>query len=331
LQGRILHLTGMLIKKPLTWIGLSGMACAAVAFATAVPAQAEAYPPSTSSCQYSNSVTQPNANYVKGITPGSTITISCAAGSFPDSSELIIIEASGLAAIVSPASAELDEVDLGSLQVVTTGSDGSLTDTYTVPATYSASDPNAVCPATQAQINAGLACDLVLVNSSLSPVNEAQLTYRGQGRPNRPTLHAKVTSVTRGVKTLTVSDDRGACPTPVTATSHCWWGAPVTGAPNPTAFAGIPGFEALVGNRLAANTISVSPAVYCQSGATAAACSGLPAGTLVPPALSGTITVRRGLGFVIVDEPDTTPYFGDGFLRPLEAGTRNVESATFVW
>lgn len=328
MQGRILRLTratGSVLKKPLIWASAGGLACAAVAIAATAPAQAEAYPPSTSSCLYSNSVTAPNSTSVVGVTPGSTITISCAAGSFPDSSLLAIIEASGLAGVVSPASAELSEVDLGSLALVTTGTDGSLSTTFTVPTTFSASDPNAVCPATQAQINAGLACDLVVANLSAVPQDEAQITYAGQGRPNNPTL--KVTlHVKHGVKTLTASDRPGACPTPVTATSHCWWGDPVTGAPNPTAFSGIPGLEAWVSRHLASNTLQVSPAVYCQTGATAAACAGLPEGTLVPPALSGTITVKTGVSPVIIDEPNTTPYRAHGILPPLVAGTRNVEA-----
>jgi hypothetical protein len=126
------------------------LACAGIALAATAPAQAEAYPPSTSSCQYSNSVTPPNSSFVVGVTPGSTISISCAAGSFRDSSLLAIIQSSGLAGVVSPASAELNEVDLATLSLVTTGSDGSLSATFTVPATFSAPDPNAQCPATQA-------------------------------------------------------------------------------------------------------------------------------------------------------------------------------------
>jgi hypothetical protein len=325
LQGRILQLTGRLTRKPLTWIGLTGLTCGVAAFAMAAPAQATPYPPSTSSCQYSNSATPANSAFVVGVTPGSTITISCTAGSFADSSTLLVLEASGLAGIVSPSSAELDEVDIGSLQAVSTGADGSLNATYTVPTAYSAADPNAQCPAPQAQINVGLGCNLVIINTSLTPVNEAQVTYQGQGTPNRPTLRVRIASIKRGVKTLTASDVPGACPTPVTATSHCWWGAPNTGAPS-TAFSGIPALEALVSRHIAKNTLQVTPTVYCQAGATAAACSGLPAGTLVPPALSGTMTVTRGIEPVTIDEPNTTPYSGNGTLSPLMPGTTNVQA-----
>ena len=328
MQGRTLHFAIRIFRKPLTWAGIGSVACAAVAFAATTPAEAQAFPPSTSSCQYSNSVTAANPGFVVGITPGSTINISCAAGSFPAGSLLVIVEASGLAGIVSPASAELNEVDVGSLKLVAAGSDGSLNTTYTVPTTFSASDPNAACPATQAQINTGLGCDLVIVNfPALSPVNEAQLAYQGQGTPNSPTLKVSLKSVSHaGAKTLTASDGPGACPTPVTATSHCWWGAPNTGAPNAGAFSGVPGFSALVSQHLAQNTLQVTPAVYCAAGATAAACSGLPAGTLVPPALSGTMTVTRGIEPVTIDEPNTTPYVGNGTMPSLIPGSTNVQA-----
>jgi len=45
--------------------------------------------------------------------------------------------------------------------------------------------------------------------------------------------------------------------------------------------------------------------------------AGLPAGTLVPPALSGTITTSLSLQPVTFDEPNTTPYQGSGTLPVL--------------
>jgi hypothetical protein len=194
-----------------------------------------------------------------------------------------------------------------------------------VPAAFAAPDPNAACPPTQAQINAGLACDLVTASlSGLQPLNEAMLDYTGQGTPNAPTLQTKF-SIDRGVKTLTASDVPGACPTPPTADSHCWWGAAVPGTPS-TAFGSIPAPEGQVSRLLTSGTLAVSPSVYCQAGATAAACAGLPAGTLVPPALSGTVTTPTGLQPFTIDEPNTTPYPGNGTLPSLIPGTVNVEA-----
>lgn len=329
MQRRILSLSRSatrVVKRPLLWAGVIGLV-GAVGLVPASSARATAYPPSTSSCTYSNATTSPNTDGVTGVTPGSTVTISCAPGSFPAGSLLALIEASGLAGIVSPSSDELNEVDLGTLQLAVAGSDGSLSTAFTVPTAFSAPDSAGVCPPTQAQINVGLTCDLIVANLAAVPQDVGMLVYQGQGTPNTPTLHTTFT-VDRGVKTLTESDVAGACPTPPTAASHCWWGAPVTGAPNPAAFTGIPALEAKVSKELAENTLTVSPAVYCQTGATAAACAGLPAGTLVPPQLSGTITTSLGLQPVYVDEPNTTPYTGNGTLPVLLAGSgSNVQAA----
>lgn len=328
MQGGISRVTrlrrGRVARHALRWLGLIGLACGALV-TQATAASATPIPPSTSACSYSNAATSPNPANVQNVTPGSTITISCAAGSFAKGTILVIIETSGLAAIVSPSSAEINEVDLGSLKIAFPAADGSLNTTFTVPAAFAASDANATCPPTQAQINVGLTCDLVMASlATLQPVNEAEMTYAGQGVPNMPTLHATF-SDSQGVKTLTASDVPGACPTPPTADSHCWWGAPVTGTPS-TGFGGIPAPEGQVSKLITAGTLAVSPAVYCQAGANATACDGLPPGTLVPPALSGTVTTRTGLQPFMVDQPNTTPYPGDGTLPPLTPGTVNVEA-----
>lgn len=317
------------LVRPVALTGILGLVSAlgAVGVVTATSAQATAFPPSTSACNYSNSTTAPNTLGVVGVTPGSTVTISCSAGSFAPGTLLALVEGSGLAGIASPASAETNEIDLGSLGLAFSAADGSLSATFTVPAAFSAPDPNAACPPTQAQINVGLTCDLIVANLSAVPQNVAMMVYQGQGTPNAPTLHTSFT-VNRGVKTLTASDVPGACPTPVTDTSHCWWGAPNTGSPNPTAFTGVPGLTAQVSKvQAATNTLSVSAAVYCAAAATDPSCAGLPAGTLVPPQLSGTITTKTGLQPVLVDQPDTTPYAGNGTLPDIVPGSSNVEAA----
>jgi hypothetical protein len=297
------------------------------AVAQATSAHATPLNGSSSNCSYSNATTPANPAAVLAVTPGSTINISCAAGSFAASSLVVVVEASGLGGIVSPSSDNINEVDLGALGLASAGTDGSLSTTFTVPSAFAASDANAACPPTQAQINVGLTCDLVLISLSggLTPVNEAMLVYQGQGTPNRPTLHAKV-SIHRGVKTITVSDKPGACPTPPTDNSHCWWGAATTGSPN-AAVSNIPAPEALLNFRIASSTLQASPAIYCQSGATAPACASVPVGTLIPPALSGTVTTKTGLGpFLRIEEPNATPYPGNGSLPDLISGTHNVSA-----
>ena len=314
-------------RKAFICLGALALICGAVAQVT--PASATPLPGSTSNCSYSNATTAANSAAVLGVTPGSTITISCAAGSLQASSLIVIVEASGLAGIVSPSSDQISDIDLGSLGIASAGADGSLSATFTVPTAFSASDTNAACPPTQAQINAGLTCDLVLISlSGLQPVNEAMLVYQGQGTPDRPTLRASV-SVDHGLKTVSVSDVPGACPTPPTAHSHCWWGAATTGAPN-AGFSGIPAPEALLGGHRTSGTLHVSPAVYCQTGATTPACASVPVGTLIPPALSGTITTRHGIGpFLTIEEPNATPYRGNGFFPGLISLTRNVSATVF--
>jgi hypothetical protein len=321
----------LLTRSALTMFGALGLAFGIAS--QAVPAGATPISPSTSACDYSNTFTPPNPNAVLGVTPGSKITISCAASSFPASSGVLLVEASGLAAIVSPASANLAEVDTSALGSGTAGAGGSLSATFTVPATYKAADPNAACPPTQAQINAGLSCELVLVSSkTLKPLNEAQLQYARQGKPNKPNLRA--TARTRnGKTTITVSQARSACPTPPTAKSHCWWGAAVSGTPS-RAFGGVPAPEALLGSNgfhVTSGTLAVSPAVYCAKGATAKQCKGLKAGTLVPPALSGSVTTGRSFfRFIDVEEPNTTTFTGNGILRSLIPNTLNVAAMTSV-
>lgn len=301
--------------------GVAGVAQATAASATPLP-------PSTSNCTYSNGTTPANSAAVLGATPGSTISVSCAAGSLPAKSLMVVAEANGLGGIISPSSANTNEADLGDLDITSSAADGSMSTTFTLPATFTAADPNAACPPSQDQINIGLTCDLVVIQVSvtnglqLTPVNEAMIDYAGQGTPNNPTFHATF-SVHRGVKTINVSSVPGACPTPPTATSHCWWGAPVTGSPN-SAFAGIPAPEAKVSKLITSGTLAVSPAIYCASGATAPACADLPAGTIIPPALSGSITTELGLQPLAVDEPNTTPYPGNGKLPSLFFGTVNV-------
>src|SRR5262249_22491711 len=123
---------------------------------------------------------------------------------------------------------------------------------------------------------------------------------------------------------------RGACPTPPTATSHCWWGAPVTGTPS-TAFGGIHAPEALLasnGFQVTSGTLAVSPAVYCVTGATAKACTGRKAGTLIPPALHGKVPTRRSSShFRDGEDPNEARYIGTGILHSLVPVTLSVPPA----
>jgi hypothetical protein len=285
------------------------------ALVAATPASAIPIPPSTSSCTYNGS---PVA-FAASNTTGTPVTVDCTG--LPANTLLIVAQTSPLAGVISPSSAATSEADLNTGTAVTTSATGTLTATITVTATggspaFSALDKKAVCPPTQAQVNAGLTNCVVTVAdlATTTGLNFGNIIYGTQPTPHRPTLALTPSHIGKGGGTLTASDKAGACPTPVKAKSRCWWGAALTGAPN--AAAGVPGFTVPIHGKPASNTLAASPAVYCFKGATAAACSGLPVGTLIGPHLSGTIAYPRsatvGNHEVVALEPNTTPDPGNG-------------------
>jgi hypothetical protein len=290
----------------------------------APPASAIPIPPSTSSCTYNGS---PVA-FAASNTTGTPVTVSCTG--LPANTLLIVAQTSPLAGVISPSSAATSEADLSTGTAVTTSATGTLTATITVTATggspgFSALDKKAVCPPTQAQVNAGLTNCVVTVAdlATTTGLNFGNIIYGTQPAPHRPTLVLTPSHIGKAGGTLTASDKAGACPTPVKAKSRCWWGAALTGAPN--ALAGVPGFITPIHSQPASNTLAATPAVYCFKNATAAACAGLPVGTLIGPHLSGTITLPR-LGAVLKQEvvalePNTTPDPGNGPGNTVRART----------
>jgi hypothetical protein len=281
----------------------------------ATPASAIAIPPSTSSCTYNGSPTAVTASN----TTGTPVTVSCTG--LPAKTLLVVAQTSPLAGVISPSTSSTDEADLSTATAVTTSATGTLSATITVTATggtpgFKAADKKAVCPPTQAQVNAGLTNCVVTVAdlATTTGLNFGNIIYGTQPKPHAPTVALTPRHIGEKGGLVTASDKVGACPTPVTAASRCWWGAALAGAPNKAA--GVPGFTVTINGTPATNTLAASPAVYCAEGATATACKGLAVGTLVPPHLSGTISVppstsKRG-DKVAVLEPNTTPYPGNG-------------------
>jgi len=290
----------------------------------ATPASAIPIPPSTSSCTYNGS---PVA-FAASNTTGTPVTVDCTG--LPANTLLIVAQTSPLAGVISPSSAATSEADLNTGTAVTTSATGTLTATITVTATggspgFSALDKKAVCPPTQAQVNAGLTNCVVTVAdlATTTGLNFGNIIYGTQPTPHRPTLALTPSQIGRGGGTLTASDKAGACPTPVKARSRCWWGAALTGAPNPAA--GVPGFIVPIHATPVTNTLAASSPVYCFKNATAPGCAGLPVGTLIGPHLSGTITLPR-LGpvlhqEVVALEPNTTPAPGNGPSNTVRAVT----------
>ena len=281
------------------------------------PASAIPIPPSTSSCTYNGSP----VGFAASNTAGTPVTVACTG--LPANTTLIVAQTSPLAGVISPASAATREADLNTGVAVMTSATGTLSATITVTATggtpgFSALDKKAVCPPTQAQVNAGLTNCVVTVAdlATTTGLNFGNIIYGTQPLPRRPTLALHPRRIGEHRTMVGASDKAGACPTPVRATSRCWWGAALTGAPN--AAAGVPGFVVTIGGKPTTNTLAASPAVYCAQGATAAACTGLAVGTLVGPHLSGTFFVPRaireseGPHTVGALEPNTTPAPGNG-------------------
>jgi hypothetical protein len=307
---------GSILRRTYTAAGALGLGTALLSGVAATPASAIPIPPSTSNCTYNgNAFGFPASN-----TAGTPVTVVCTG--LPPNTQLIVAQTSPLAGVISPITSAPTEADLNTGMLVTTDASGNLSATITVTATggspaFHASDRRAVCPPTQAQVNAGLTnCVVTVANLATDTgLNFGNVIYGTQPTPRDPTLSLSPGSISG---TVNASDAPGACPTPVRGNSHCWWGAALTGAPN--ALAGVPGFTVLHRRAPLSNTLAVTPAVYCATNATAAACTGLPAKTLIPPQLSGTITVPAGVsGLVLALEPNTTPDPGHGPSNTVKA------------
>jgi hypothetical protein len=303
---------GGILRRACAVAGALGLGASLLAGMAAAPASAIPIPPSTSSCTYNGSPVAVPAS----LTTGTPVTVACTG--LPANTLLIVAQTSPLAGVISPSTSAPTEADLTTGVAVTTSATGTLNATITVTATggtpgFKALDHKAVCPPTQAQVNAGLTnCVVTVANLATSTgLNFGNIIYPTSPTPNLPTLHLQNPS--GSTKHVGADDRTGACPALVRATSHCWWGAALTGAPNTPA--GVPGFTVLINGNPVANTLKASPAVYCATGATAAACTGRKVGSLIPPHLSGRITLPPGVSAgasVTALEPNTTPVPGNG-------------------
>ena len=317
-MARRRHVPGGVLRRAAAAVGalvLGAGLLGGAAIMTATPASAIPLPPSMSDCTYNGSATA----VVASNTTGTPVTVSCTG--LPKNTLLIVAQTSPLAGVISPSTSAPTEADLSTGTAVTTSSTGTLSATITVTATggtpsFSAQDKNAVCPPTQAQVNAGLTnCVVTVANLATSTgLNFGNIIYASQPAPHAPTLALTPGRIGAKGGLVKAHDKAGACPTPVTAASRCWWGAALTGAPSKAS--GVPGFTVTINGTPATNTLVASRAVYCAEGATAAACKGLAIGTLIGPHLSGTIlvppTISKGANAVAVLEPNTTPDPGNG-------------------
>jgi len=235
---------------------------------------------------------------VFGATPGTKVAINCT-GLTPlhpylvfETSLLLAIDPKaapllqgnvtsvpGLLSLIS----SLPEINALALTFVHSDAKGNLNDNYTLPRTH-ALDPNATCPPSGTQFRTGLiGCGLTMIDlTTFKPVAAGSALVQYVNEPFTPvappTLSLSTTSAAPGA-TVDVSDAAGA--------KTWWWLSTLTsllgllgGGSAPTTL------HVRVSNgtksALAANTITVSPAVYN-------------APTLTPPKLSGSFTVPPGI------------------------------------
>jgi hypothetical protein len=231
---------------------------------------------------------------VTGATAGEKVAVSCSGlpalhpylvmetslllGIDPKAAPLLsgkIVSVSGLLALL----AALPEINPAALTFPVSDLSGHLAFTYTLPTSH-ALDPNATCPPTTAEINDGLiGCALATIDlTSFKPVGagSAVVEYAGDPLfPPNPTLALSTATAARG-RSVGLGDAPGA-------TTH-WWLATLLAlegllgggsAPKPTVTVTLASSK---GSTTAANTVSVSPAVYNNP-------------VLTPPKLNGAFTV----------------------------------------
>jgi hypothetical protein len=167
-------MAGLLVSSVLAFLGVAGPATVASAATSPV-------------CNYTVTsgsgtvVSAGGATFIVGVAPGNTITVDCNSSSGAADAA----EASLLAGIATTSVSATNEADTGTLTgLSTTTSTGCpagtscVSGTFTVANPFKATDSNAQCAPTQAQVNDGvLTCVLAVVNSSLAPVTEALLIY----------------------------------------------------------------------------------------------------------------------------------------------------------
>ncbi len=186
-----------------------------------------------------------------------------------------VLSLPGLLAVL----AALPEINPAALTFPFSDMSGNLNVTYTLP-TSNAPDPNATCPPSTAQINAGLiGCAIATIDlTTFKPVAAASSLVEFAGDPlfpPSPTLALSTATATHG-QTVTVSDAPGA--------TTFWWLATLTalaalltgGTPPPSSI----NVTLSRVHVVVPATVNITPAVYNPP-------------VLTPPKLSGTFTVPK--------------------------------------
>jgi hypothetical protein len=254
-----------------------GGATTALVVGGATPAQA------ASVCTFNG---HPSTSILTGVTAGASIAVHCTG--LPDGGALAVAEAPELAGI---SQNQIAEADIAAAHLGNASATGTLDLNYTLPNPYKAQDANAVCPPSQAQINAGLGyCLLAVATFAGVDYGSAYLQYSsGAPVPQTPTLALNPTTakVGQAVKVL-----NGAGP-------GQWWGNALS--PQPISASNI----TIGGVAAASSTASIAAARYPVKGTTY--------GPLVNPAPGGSFIVpcgTSGAETVTMTEPNSSPIPG---------------------
>ena len=239
--------------------------------------------------------------------PYLVMEVSLLLGIDPNAAPLLdgdITSLSGLMALLSA----LPEINPAALAFPLTDASGNLDYTYTLPSSQ-APDPNATCPPSQAELNMGLiGCALAMIDLTTFKVvgaGSALVNYSGQPLiPPSPTLALSAKKATPGL-VVQVSDVPGA--------TTYWWLSTVTNLEGLLGGGSATPPEVTVGLKsgksrptTAANTITVSPAVYNYP-------------VLTPPKISGGFTVPAISGDETVTVTYTAPLLGSTFYNIASA------------
>jgi hypothetical protein len=189
--------------------------------------------------------------------------------------------------------------------------------TFAVPATFSATDPNATCAPSTAQINDGVfGCAIAVATAQQAPVPGAEylMTYASQSTPAAPTIVATQTTGSAG-SLVNVADAPSA-------NGH-WWGnslafvqaalAGVSGGVAPGTCGASGGYGSTPTSYVKANWFAANATTPLSEGATGVSISNVcyDGKTLNGPVLSGTLavpaTATPGSYTVYLCEINTTP------------------------
>lgn len=269
----------------------------------------------------------PGQTLIVGVVAGTTVvTFNCNTSAGPGvAAEASLLAATSTSGIIPTTEADTSALGTFAPSATSTGCPAGTAGscsiaTFTVPATFTTTDPNGVCPPTQAQINAGLfGCAIAVASTTLAPVTGAEylIQYASQSTPpNPPTIQPLQTTGSEG-SLINVSD--------ATGNTGYWWGSAVQAV---QAFgAGAP--PAIAPNSCTGVGYGNVPASYLADvwfvTGTSTVIGGGPASgvtisndcydgkTLSPPVLGGTITVPAtvvsGTAYtVVLCEVNTTPY-----------------------